>query len=87
MIDTSKTNVVTPGQGELAKRVERTLGETHYPSLSRLHVTEQEGTIVLAGHLRSFYLKQVAQTLVASVDGVRRVVNEVVVDRPNAAAS
>lgn len=38
--------------------------------------------IVLQGTLPSFYLKQMAQVLAKSVDGVALVVNETVVDRP-----
>ncbi len=36
-----------------------------------------EGELFLRGHLPSFYLKQLAQTAVAGLDGVRHVVNEI----------
>jgi osmotically-inducible protein OsmY len=41
----------------------------------------ENGAIVLSGRLPSFYLKQIAQTIAASVDGVRRLENRVEVVR------
>jgi len=74
---------LTTSRSELASRVRLTLDRADYPVFHGLTVTEDEGTIVLDGRLPSYYLKQVAQTVAASVNGVRRVVNHVQVERPS----
>lgn len=38
------------------------------------------GTLVLSGRVRSFYKKQIAQTVVAEVRGVQQIVNQIEVD-------
>ncbi len=46
-----------------------------------LQVTFHDGALVLSGHLPSFYLKQVLQTIMRGLPGVERVENQVRVGR------
>lgn len=48
--------------------VQRKLRDSGYPSLGKLTCRVVEGQIILKGQVPSFYLKQVAQTLAASID-------------------
>jgi osmotically-inducible protein OsmY len=57
------------------ERVEnRLLGHT-YLALKNISCEYHEGVLTLRGCLPSYYLKQVAQTAVAQVDGVQELVN------------
>ena len=42
-----------------------------------IHVQEHEGKLVLTGKLPSFYLKQLLQDAVCTVDGISRVENRI----------
>jgi osmotically-inducible protein OsmY len=46
-----------------------------------------DGTLVLSGRVPTFYLKQLAQTIASSLNGIRRVVNDLRVDFPRKRAS
>jgi osmotically-inducible protein OsmY len=48
-----------------------------YHALKQIVCEYRDGTLVLRGRLPSYYLKQVAQTAVARVAGVERVVNQI----------
>jgi hypothetical protein len=45
--------------------------------VQRIWCEYSEQTLFLHGHVPSFYLKQLAQTAVAGLDGVDQVVNEI----------
>ena len=72
--------------------VERTLGVAEharsrllgnpYLALRNVSCEYQGGVLTLRGCLPSYHLKQVAQTAVAALDGVERVVNEIEVLAP-----
>jgi osmotically-inducible protein OsmY len=51
----------------------------HHPHLAvqRIWCEYSEKTLFLHGHVPSYYLKQLAQTAVAGLDGVTQVVNEI----------
>lgn len=52
--------------------------------LRDVQVTEEAGYVVLNGHVPTFYLKQLAQTIAGSVDGVSLLRNDIVVtQRPD----
>jgi carbon storage regulator CsrA len=52
--------------------------QTHtHLSLQRILCDFEKGRLFLRGQVPSFYLKQLAQTAVAGLDGVRQVVNEI----------
>jgi osmotically-inducible protein OsmY len=48
-----------------------------YQALKQISCEYRDGTLILHGRLPSYYLKQVAQTAVARVAGVERVVNHI----------
>jgi hypothetical protein len=62
------------GPKELA---ERALRSSPYLALRNVTCDGQDGVLVLRGCLPTYYLKQVAQAVVARVDGVGQIVNEV----------
>lgn len=51
------------------------LQECGYPAVRRLTCTFHEGILVLHGVLPSYFLKQVAQTLVSGIGGVVEILN------------
>jgi hypothetical protein len=62
---------------------ERALRGGPYPALKRLSCDCREGVLVLRGCLPSYYLKQVAQEVVAhQVQGVGRIDNQIQVVTP-----
>ena len=61
----------------LAQEAERILGESGYVDLRRLRCDCQDGVISIRGRLPLFFLKQMAQTLVSQISGVRRVSNQI----------
>lgn len=52
------------------------LNRTGHGWLRRIVVTSEDGCIVLRGQVPSFYLKQIAQSIVMVVPGVARLRNE-----------
>lgn len=63
---------------------ERRLGGSAYLRGRSLYCRFDSGTLYLHGQLESFHQKQVAQTAVARMEGVSRVINEIHV-RPSKA--
>ena len=57
------------------------LRRSSYLALRSVRCTYRDGVLTLRGRLYSFYLKQVAQSLVRDLASVRRVENEIEVDR------
>lgn len=53
-----------------------------YGELRRVTGDFHEGILTLRGRVSSFYLKQIAQSLVQRLEGVERIVNRVEVTRP-----
>ncbi len=49
-----------------------------------IRIDERDGRLVLQGKLPSFYLKQMLQTLLKQVNGVKQIDNQVDVDWPAA---
>jgi len=71
----------------LAERVEAHLRSNPYLALKNVSCEgtvgrEKEGVMVLRGCLPSYYLKQIAQTVVAQVEGVRQIENRIQVVSP-----
>jgi osmotically-inducible protein OsmY len=64
----------------LAEAVRNALQQTAHGWLQRVAVTVEAGSVVLRGKLPSFYLKQVAQTIVLAVPGVGTLRNELNVE-------
>ena len=61
---------------------ERALRSGPYPALKKLSCDYRGGVLVLRGCLPSYYLKQIAQEAVASLDGVGRIDNQIQVVPP-----
>ncbi len=85
MIEVTKTDLTsgfeTPLPGErplsLAEIAAARLATCPYPPLQRLSCQGEFDVVSLRGRVESFYLKQLAQTLVSHIPGVREVQNEV----------
>jgi osmotically-inducible protein OsmY len=58
------------------EKAHRALNNSHYMELRRLACDFHDGVLTLHGRVSSFYLKQVAQTVVKQIVGVRKVVND-----------
>jgi hypothetical protein len=62
---------------------EQGLRSSRYPALKTVSCDYQEGVLVLRGRLPTYYLKQIAQEVVAhQVKGVGRLENRIQVVRP-----
>jgi len=59
----------------VAHLAETLLGRSGYRSLQRVHCEYVAGTLTLRGQVPSFYMKQVAQTVVKSLRGVTLIDN------------
>lgn len=53
------------------------LRASHNFELKRLHCTAHSGNLVLGGQVSSYYLKQLAQEVLRSLNGVHRIVNHI----------
>lgn len=62
---------------------QRHLRQSGYRSIGNLHCAFHEGELTLRGRLPSYYLKQLAQTVVANVQDVQIVRNRVEVVDPD----
>jgi osmotically-inducible protein OsmY len=60
-----------------ADLAERALRNSPYLALRNVTCDYQGGVLILRGCLPTYYLKQVAQAVVARVEGVRQVANEI----------
>ena len=71
-----RTDPAAAGQGA-AERAEVRLRGNSYLALKNISCKCQNGVLTLNGCLPSYYLKQVAQTAVAGVEGVKRIENRI----------
>jgi osmotically-inducible protein OsmY len=55
---------------------ETRLQQSPYASLRQVSCQLRAGVLTLGGHVPSYYLKQIAQTAVRSVEGVRQINNQ-----------
>lgn len=63
------------------------LAESSHHFLRHVRCRADEDAVLLEGIVPSFYLKQTAQALVQSVDGVERIINRLVVVNPYGVSS
>jgi osmotically-inducible protein OsmY len=66
---------------EIAGRAYLSLATSGYRSLRNLQVFCNNGCVTLEGQVPTYYLKQLAQTLVQCVEGVRDIDNDICVQR------
>ena len=59
----------------IAELAGRRLRESPYASIRRLSCEFQGGVLTVRGTLSSFYQKQLAQTVLRKIEGVRQIVN------------
>lgn len=73
--------IMTPPRLESSQRIvegaERCLRCNSYLALKNVSCEYREGVLTLRGCLPTYYLKQLAQTAVARLDGVERINNEI----------
>jgi hypothetical protein len=69
---------------DIRELAERGLRGNPYPVLKNISCEVRDGVLVLRGCLPSYYLKQVAQAVLAHLAGVARIDNQIqVVSRPS----
>lgn len=61
----------------LLGRIAQSLRQSGYPALQDLEVSQAYGRILLQGRVRTYFLKQLAQSLVLSVPDVTAVENQI----------
>jgi osmotically-inducible protein OsmY len=61
----------------VVEEVRSRLQDQPYHAVKQVSCEYRDGTLILRGRLPSYYLKQVAQTAVARVAGVERVLNQI----------
>jgi osmotically-inducible protein OsmY len=75
---------VTGNKDRVSLVVEEMIGESFrtsgYPALRSVVCQYHEGVAVLYGRVPSFYMKQIAQTLVSKIPGVDVIANRLRVD-------
>jgi osmotically-inducible protein OsmY len=64
----------------IAEAATECLRASHYKAMRRVSCECKQGVLFLRGRLFSFHEKQIAQEVVAGVNGVTQVVNEIQVD-------
>lgn len=67
--------IISVGDNHARDLARRRLGASPYPELRRISCEHRRGAIILEGRVRSYYMKQVAQTLIGNVPGVGTIVN------------
>jgi osmotically-inducible protein OsmY len=71
-----------PRPSQLGDRVRRRLNQSPYLAVRRVKVEERQGVLTLSGRVPTFFLKQMAQTAAARVEGVHRIINRIDVVEP-----
>ncbi|MBT5017517.1 MAG: BON domain-containing protein [Planctomicrobium sp.] len=65
---------------DLVSKVRTSLGRLSYHQLNDVICSvDVDNHITLTGHLKSYYLKQIAQTIAVKVPGVEQVTNDILV--------
>ncbi|TWT58024.1 BON domain protein [Thalassoglobus neptunius] len=73
-------NIDCINSGDLVTRVKLSLGKLSYHQLDDVSCSIERGNqVTLSGKLRSYYLKQIAQTIAQKVPGVVSVQNDILV--------
>jgi osmotically-inducible protein OsmY len=67
----------------IVDKAHRYLNSSHYSELRRLACDFHDGVLTIHGRVSSFYMKQLAQTIVRKIAGVRQIVNDVDVTEPH----
>ena len=70
-------NCLTQRPTDVADQARALLLRNPYLALKNVTCEHQDGVLTLRGCLPSYYLKQIAQTIVANLEGVGRIVNAI----------
>lgn len=70
----------SPARAEVTRRAERMLRQCGYRPLSEVRCSFQDGVLSLHGSVPTYYMKQVAQTVVGKLEEVRRIDNQLDVE-------
>lgn len=65
---------------QLIARIRRVLNSSGYAALSQIRIVVERRHVYLEGRVPTYFLKQIAQTLVLSLEDVRFVSNNLVVE-------
>lgn len=75
---TGVCNSSQPAHGDqIVERAESNLRHNSYLSLKNVRCDYHDGALILRGCLPTYYLKQMAQSVVSRMEGVQRIVNEI----------
>ncbi|MGD9854565.1 MAG: BON domain-containing protein [Planctomycetaceae bacterium] len=78
--DSQRQHVKVNRGQELAESVHRALQTMNDERLRLVSARIDDGEVVLGGHVRSYYARQLALHAVMSVSGVKRVIDELTVE-------
>ena len=73
-------NRVNETEGRVRELAGKRLRDGQYRALAEVMVEFHEGVLILRGRVTSFFLKQIAQTVVRNVEGVIEIDNRLEVD-------
>jgi osmotically-inducible protein OsmY len=65
---------------DLERIAEARLAASSHPGLRRIRCRSDGEKLILAGRLSTFFQKQMAQEIIAQIDGVDEIVNQIEVD-------
>ncbi len=71
-----------PEQGTIARDALRLFRSSSYYELRTIQCESREDVLILRGHVSTFFLKQLAQERIRSIEGVRAVINDLQVVDP-----
>lgn len=75
--DARRANSRPIPQDGILDEVARAIASSGHIPTGRLEVSTADGVVQLRGRVRSYYQKQIAQTLALNVIGSRRLVNDI----------
>lgn len=78
--ETSSVLISTASTTELIHRVDRAIKQNPHLSGNQVFCQEESGVVVLHGRVSTFFQKQMAQESLKRLEGVERIINELVVD-------
>lgn len=65
---------------DIEERAQIRLQHSPYRAIRNVHCRFDDGVLTLRGKVPTFHYKQLAQTAVAEIEGVREILNEIVVE-------
>jgi len=73
-------SVVTNNEHQVVQHAKQLFANSPYNSLRQVGCAYHEGVLILRGRVPTFYMKQIAQTMVRNVDAGIHIDNRLVVD-------